>query len=172
MFVPAYNTTTGPIVIDGEGRTLGGGEWGPVDRHDDHAQQAIGDGRLVIHPDLDVDAADVDQAAVDAADEANLLEERRTHLANVDVDQLRTLARSGDLDAGADAEHYAGLDKATLRRRLVRRTDIALTSEPAAEPDLAAHAAEATADESPPGRAAPPKAAPAKAAAARKGAAP
>lgn len=139
-FVPAQNVTAGPIVIDDEGRTLGGGEWGPVDRHDPHAQQAIGDARIAIHPDLDPDAADLDAAAVDAYDAAQVLEERRVHLTNLDVDQLRTLAASGgldDVDEADAADHYAALDKTTLRHRLTRRTDISLTSSPAAEPDLA-----------------------------------
>lgn len=132
MYVPAYNVTDTAVVIDSEGRTLGGGEWGAVDRHDPVAQAAIGDSRLVIHPDLDASAADVDQAAIDAHDEAATLEGRRVELANRSGDQLYTLAAAAGFiaDRAPDAGPLSDDEVDDLRRRLAR-TDVPLTGGPA-----------------------------------------
>lgn len=118
MFVPAQNVSDSPVLIDADGRTLGGGEWGAVDRHDPHAQQAIGDSRLVIHPDLEPTADTVDDARI-ALERAAVLEARRVELANLDADQLATLAVSAGLDIELDVETLQAVDVAALRRALV-----------------------------------------------------
>lgn len=48
MLKPAKNTSSGPVVIDGEGHTLGGGEWGQVDPDDARAVEAVDAGLLVV----------------------------------------------------------------------------------------------------------------------------
>lgn len=46
-YVLAYNTTNGPLVIDGEGHVLGSREWGPVNPRDEVAKGLLDDSRLV-----------------------------------------------------------------------------------------------------------------------------
>lgn len=120
-YVPAQNVSDAQVIIDDEGRTLGGGEWGAVDRHDEFAQVAVGDGRLVLHPDLDGSTPGIDPAAKAAAGDAADLEARRIELANYDAERLRAVADAGEYDASDD-------DVPTLRRRLTRRVEIPLTS--------------------------------------------
>lgn len=114
MFVPAQNVSDAPVLIDEAGRTLGGGDWGAVDRHNPVAQQAIGDSRLAIHPDLEA-ADDTADEARHAIAEAARLEGRRLELANLDADQLTARAGAAGLDIEADAD----LDVERLRAVLV-----------------------------------------------------
>lgn len=59
MQVPAHNPHLSPVAIDGDGRTLGGGEWTMVDADDETVQAGVADLRLVTFPDgLDRDAID------------------------------------------------------------------------------------------------------------------
>lgn len=135
MFVPAQNVSDSQVVVDDEGRTLGGGEWGAVDRHDEIAQVAIGDSRIAIFPDL-TDAPDLDPAARDALAETAVLEARRIKLANLDGDQLAALATAAGAEVELDnLDSPADVDR--IRRWLTRRVEISLTSTPAAEPALA-----------------------------------
>lgn len=62
MFRPAYNRTDRPVVIDAEGRQLGGLEWGAVDIELDEVKKAVDAGELFVH--------DVEAFAGDASDEA------------------------------------------------------------------------------------------------------
>lgn len=48
MLKPAKNTSSGPVVIDDEGHTLGGGEWGQVDPDAQRVKDAVDAGLLVI----------------------------------------------------------------------------------------------------------------------------
>lgn len=43
--IPVYNGTDGPVVLDAEGHTLGGGEWRPVEQTDE-VTAALEAGRL------------------------------------------------------------------------------------------------------------------------------
>lgn len=56
--VPAHNLLDVPVIIDGEGRTLGGGEWGSVDPDVYAVQAAVDAERLVIFPQGLPDGAD------------------------------------------------------------------------------------------------------------------
>jgi hypothetical protein len=55
----AYNTTDSPVIVTKDGRTLGGGEFGPVDADDKAVQAAIDAGWLTWRD--DVDAVDADK---------------------------------------------------------------------------------------------------------------
>lgn len=48
MTQQAKNTSSGPVVIDDEGHTLGGGEWGPVDPSSDRVTDLVDAGLLVL----------------------------------------------------------------------------------------------------------------------------
>lgn len=48
MSKPAKNTTDGPVVIDDDGHTLGGGEWGQVDPDAHRVQDLVAAGFLVV----------------------------------------------------------------------------------------------------------------------------
>lgn len=48
MTKPAKNTSSGPVVIDDEGHTLGGGEWGQVDPDAQQVKDAVDAGLLVV----------------------------------------------------------------------------------------------------------------------------
>lgn len=77
----AFNPTDSPVIVSKDGRTLGGGEFGPVDADDKAVQAAVDADRLVWRDDAaEVDAderneqataaleqlAEVEQAASDA----------------------------------------------------------------------------------------------------------
>ena len=49
--IPAFNPTDRPVVIDDEGRQLGGGEWGRVDPDASPVVTALGLGALLVYPD-------------------------------------------------------------------------------------------------------------------------
>ena len=48
MFRTAYNTTDAPVVVDSEGRSIGGGEWGTVETTEDAVKAALEAGSLEI----------------------------------------------------------------------------------------------------------------------------
>lgn len=128
MYVPAHNVTDSPVVIDFEGRILGGGEWGVVDRTDDHAEAAVDDRRLVLAPNLDPKAKDLHPAAVDAVDLAALLEDRRAAVADLPAGKVRALA--ADASLVDDVDELDDLRLAFVRRMVTRRADIELPASP------------------------------------------
>lgn len=64
---PAHNPSDQPIVIDEDGHTLGGGEWGAVDPNEPSVLAAVAGGSLVIPDDLGPSPSDAAKAAADAA---------------------------------------------------------------------------------------------------------
>lgn len=46
-YVTAYNPGDSPVVVDDDGRTVGGREWSPVLTTEDRVKEAFADGRLV-----------------------------------------------------------------------------------------------------------------------------
>lgn len=133
MFVPAQNVSDSPVLIDAAGRTLGGGDWGPVDRHDPVAQEAIGDSRLAIHPDLVV-SGDTSEEARTAVERAEVLERRRRELANLSEDQLTTLANAAGIDVELD-DDFDTVEAADTLRRVLVYVDPPPPVEAVAEPD-------------------------------------
>lgn len=123
MYAVAHNVTDRPVVIDDEGRVLGGGEWGALDTTDETAKAALEAGYVVTPTVAGGVARDV-ELAVELVDQ---LEERRAQVATFDLRQLRVLARANGLDADdTPAEPIDELGKVALRRRLVRRVDVDL----------------------------------------------
>lgn len=117
----AYNPTDAPVLIDFEGRSLGGREWGVVDRSDELVVAALEADRLRTYP-SGVDAADdTDPDALAANTLAAELEDRRGRLGEVAVDELRAAAVRA---AVVPADQADDVDKPRLVRMLTRRTDI------------------------------------------------
>jgi hypothetical protein len=128
VYVPAHNVTASPIVIDFEGRTIGGGEWGVVDQTDDALETALDSGWLVLAPKLDPKAKDLHPAAVDAVDLAALLEDRRAAVADLPAGKVRALA--ADASLVDEVDELDDLRLAFVRRMVVRRADIELPADP------------------------------------------
>lgn len=104
MYSVAYNTSDGPVVIDSEGRTLGGGEWGPVRANAPEVGDAGGRGVLHLYPNLDTEPGQ-NPAASDAVMEVGRLNDRAAAFAAHDHSELATwsAANGGDPD-GTDDE--------------------------------------------------------------------
>lgn len=64
---PAYNPTDRPVVIDDDGHTLGGREWGAADPDTDRVRALVDAGELVLRDDLPKNADPQVRAAVEAA---------------------------------------------------------------------------------------------------------
>lgn len=73
MHRPACNISAQPVVIDDDGRTLGGQEWGAVDVDSDRVTALVEAGVLVVpDPDSISESSNVDAVAAKAeADRAN-----------------------------------------------------------------------------------------------------
>jgi hypothetical protein len=76
VYIPVHNPTEQPVVIDAEGRIIGGGEWGTVLTTEPAAKEAIDAGRLVRVAAYD-DTTGLDPAAAQALQEAAELEDAR-----------------------------------------------------------------------------------------------
>lgn len=103
MYVPGRNMTDGPVVIDEDGRTLGGSEWGVIDRFDPVAVDAVGSSRVRIFPDLD-DAGQLNDDARAALEDAADAEARRARVAGLSderVGELLGLDADNDLDSAS-----------------------------------------------------------------------
>lgn len=78
-----YNTTNVPVIIDGEGRSIGGGEWVPAERNDE-IRRALDQRLLVeIEPDENViendgPAAAAHKVAIEANRETETVSSRDT----------------------------------------------------------------------------------------------
>jgi hypothetical protein len=96
-FVLAYNPSDAPVQVDLRGRTIGGGEWGPVQSTAD----ALADGRLV-KVDLPRKSEGTDPDARAAAARVDELNDRQSHFNGMDVDELLALVR-GTGAIGPDA---------------------------------------------------------------------
>lgn len=120
MYVPAYNPGDAPVVIDFEGRTLGGREWGAVDRHDPAVVDLLDRDALIVTPLAVADVDDAAQGARDAGELAGILEDRRKALTDLPVAELRALADPDD----DDDDELDDLGRAHLVRHLTRRLEL------------------------------------------------
>ena len=106
-YVTAYNTTDRPVLIDDEGRTLGGGEWGPVLTTEEPARMALDAGTLVkVAEPKNLD--DVTPEARSAFERTSELEEAR---------------KSGDTGAIAEAAEQAAATPTKGARRAAARSE-------------------------------------------------
>lgn len=102
MFRPAFNPTASPVLVDGAGRSIGGGEWGAVDTTEPRVREALNGGRLDLGPAVDSDAK-LSGDADAAYQRAVVLEDRRQTLSGATVAQLRDFAGE-DLDDQVDVD--------------------------------------------------------------------
>lgn len=66
-FRTAYNPTAGPVLIDDEGHSLGGHEWGPVEAGHSVVDEAVERGALtLLATDTEAEAAKADPDAEEA----------------------------------------------------------------------------------------------------------
>lgn len=112
MYRPAFNRTDGPVLIDADGRQLGGHEWGAVDTTSDEVKSAVQLGRLSVFTG-DALADDASPEAKSALERAGVLEDRRGAYAAAEADAVRKAAANASLELAAD------LPVADVRRRLV-----------------------------------------------------
>jgi hypothetical protein len=76
MHVVGYNTTDRPVLLDAEGRSLGGGEFGAVDTTSDEVKAAVDRGDLQLLRNLK-DDGELEAVAAAALAEVNELEAAR-----------------------------------------------------------------------------------------------
>lgn len=86
----AYNPSDDPLVVDTEGRVIGGREWGTYDTTDEVAKALVAEGRLVPvekpgHTDLNPDAAA-------AFERTEVIENRVEQVRSLDKDTLQEAA--------------------------------------------------------------------------------
>lgn len=100
MYKTAYNTTDSPVVVDEEGRVLGGREWGTVDDTFEGVKRGAAEGRLhVFHQRFD-EGPGQNPDAIAAQQRTAELEERRKVVAELPAERVRELL--GEDDAGLD----------------------------------------------------------------------
>ena len=130
-FVVGFNTTDAPIVIDADGRSLGGYEWGAVRAATQIVRAHVDGGRLVLHPELEAGKVpdDADPAVAAAADRAAELRARAEAASALEPEvRIRLATAAGilpeDRDANADpvpdlevALAYSSVDIPNARRR-------------------------------------------------------
>lgn len=94
----AYNPSDDPLVVDTEGRVIGGREWGTYDTTDEVAKGLVADGRLlpVDKPEHD----DLNENAVAAFERTENIENRVEQVSSLDKDTLHETA----VDAGLVGE--------------------------------------------------------------------
>lgn len=117
MFAPAYNPTDHPVLIDGAGRTLGGGDWGVVWRTADAVVAAVDRDDLVVLSEAMVpkDLASAAHDAREAIEAARAAQEAHDDLEAVDKEVLVAALERVDVE---HPEALAELHKAELVREL------------------------------------------------------
>ncbi len=133
VYLAALNVSDSPVVVDDEGRMLGGGDWGPV-RRNEQVRVAADAGDLHLFPGGVADEPGQNPEAVRAAKRAAELTERSAAFANLDREQLGGMAG----DAGVLPEGVEDLpDKDHLVERLALSSAEVPTAEVAANDDEA-----------------------------------
>lgn len=90
-----YNTTDSPLVVDEEGRVIGGHDWGAVQMGDQLADSLLEERTLVL---VDVDLTEVsNERAVAAASFVDMLNERAAATKTLPKTRLRTAAREAGI---------------------------------------------------------------------------
>lgn len=119
MYKTAFNPGDSPVVVDGEGRTIGGGEWGTVQTTEDSASAALDSGALVIVEVDDAESGDLNPEAREVLKSSVASNGRHTELQGLDVEDLRKAAAKAGLIKPQDKS-----TKTELLAMLVRRPDV------------------------------------------------
>jgi hypothetical protein len=114
--VTVFNTTDRPVVLDAEGREVGGGEWGTADSTAEAAKAGLEPGGGLVRAEIP-DTGDVNPQARAAAERTARLAERHTALTALDPKVLDRLAAKAGLPEG---------NKTDLVRSLAFREDVAV----------------------------------------------
>jgi hypothetical protein len=124
MWKLVFNPGDTPLVVDENGRSLGGGEWGSVDSLDPAVKSHLDEDRLLVVdiPDDALDQGHVNPAAYDAAKHVKEANERREQLKGVDKQKLLDFAR----DRQIVAEHDDDPTKSKLVKHLAEHQDVSL----------------------------------------------
>lgn len=128
MYVTAFNSTSDPITVDGEGRVVHGGDYGTVDTTYDDVRALLDSGALVKIEVPEGSGDEVNPQAAEAAARTSEVAGRAEELGGIDKDVLQQAA----LDAGVPGAEELGV--AELRAALAARTDVPIP-QPEAEPD-------------------------------------
>ncbi len=96
QYVTVYNPSDSPVVVDEEGRVIGGQSWGTLDRSDPIAKGLLKDD-LVSEVSEREGSNDVVPAAVEAFERTKGVRERRRRASEMDVGDLRAIAEEADL---------------------------------------------------------------------------
>jgi hypothetical protein len=118
MYVTAFNATSDPITVDGEGRVVHGGDYGTVETTFDGVRDYLAPGGGLVQVDVPEDSSDVNPRAQRAAARTAAISSRADELAGLDKDVLAAAAAEAGVPAADE------LDVAALRSALAVRTDV------------------------------------------------
>jgi hypothetical protein len=118
----AFNPGDSPVVVDAEGRTIGGGEWDAVSSTEDAAKAGFDSGALVA-VDADPEGDGLNPNAQAALQRTASLNARHSELQGLDVEELRKAATKGGVVDEGDKS-----SKTELLSALVRRPDVQVGS--------------------------------------------
>lgn len=106
MYRTGYNPTTSPVVVDDEGRTIGGRDWGTYDSTERAANDALDRRDLIAVRDPDPSTEmppGVNPRALRAFERTKVVRERKEKAAKVDKDKIReTVEDAGLIAPGSD----------------------------------------------------------------------
>jgi hypothetical protein len=124
VYVTVFNPSDSPVLLDEQGRSVGGGEWSPAETTDSVTKAALDSGGLlkVEAPEGDFDRNRQSPQAIEAFERTSKYAERGEQLEGKDKAALRKIAdKHGMVEEGDDPK------VADLRRRLVE-SDVELTT--------------------------------------------
>lgn len=109
MYSTAFNRTESPIVVDEDGRTIGGGEWGTVDTTAELVKANQAAGWLIVFPELEA-VEDTAREAREAIEQTASIRERAEAFGSLETEELEAIARDAGTDPGdrhkRDLVHY------------------------------------------------------------------
>lgn len=117
MYVTAFNSTSDPITVDGEGRVVHGGDYGTVETTFDDVRDALAPGGGLVQIELPEDG-DVSPRAARAVARTAEISSRADELAGIDKGTLAAAAAEAGVPAADE------LDVDALRAALAVRTDV------------------------------------------------
>lgn len=131
MYRTAYNPTASPVVVDDEGRIIGGREWGTYDTTEQAAKDALGRRDLIATDDPEGEpAADSNPTAMAAIQRTANIRERGEEVKGLDREVLEQVATEHRLVANASDARIGDLREVVTEHPEVPVPD-APTSKPA-----------------------------------------